>query len=481
MRARIGRRAMEEHPEDLQRIRLGGVRAYVSKDKLVEIFNRFLRSQVEKRYEVHERDDKDKDIASVMVGLRETDIVFDANFSTFHVEKEGSKDMLRFAIENQLIVGQIKLHLQKKAELGFSSAEIINKTYNIKFNFRLKKLVVGVKLTPGPEGFPLADIQVSLEQLELSKNLDYQILNPDLLTNVVSMTKGLWLSEVESALKKKLLPQLNSTISKVVNDGIRKFYLKEFKYEKENITLTVDLQTEGFEVNTDFLVVTLNGFVSNPKKPKKMYSILSQGSGYKIPDLSRIIGSDHAYVQVSDDVIHSGLAAYFLNELSWESAFKEAGCKSMVISHTASEPIKIEIKREDDCYGAELVMTVQSRFLIKVKHTILPDIGLGAHIRLKVTDIKIKEKPEKEDSLFVSFKLSNIEILEMLDYKMNQMSETLRKSKITATVQQKSATAVVNKEVEIKKIRIGGSSLFQFLDYEVFDDFVGLKGDLALR
>lgn len=104
---------------------------------------------------------------------------------------------------------------------------------------------------------------------------------------------------------------------------------------------------------------------------------------------------------------------------------------------------------------------------------------MGARIRVKVSNIKIIEKPNVTDAVYLTIKISNVEVVEMYDHKMNPMSETMRKSKVTSTVREKASSTVVEKEIEIKKVKFG-TSTFETLNFIVFDDFISLVGKLAL-
>ena len=122
------------------------------------------------------------------------------------------------------------------------------------------------------------------------------------------------MSELEKEIKASLLPKMGDHFSNVINEGIKSIH-KKFTYEgeKKNINLSLNLECEDFEVNNNVVILTLNSFVNNMNKRRKPYSILPQN--YTLPDISKMTGEDFAVMKVSDDVIHSGIGAYFLNDI----------------------------------------------------------------------------------------------------------------------------------------------------------------------
>ena len=184
-------------------------------------------------------------------------------------------------------------------------------------------------------------------------------------------------------------------------------------------------------------------------------------------------------MQVSDDVIHSAITAYFLNDINIETPMKEGGLKAVIVKHRPEDVPIIGILRDEDLYGCDLFITLETNFMITAKHSFLPDVGMGTKVRVKISNIKIIEKPGVEDAVFLTVKISGVEVLEMYDYKMNPMSETMRKSKVTSTIKEKAASTVIEKEIEIKKIKFGNST-FEALSFVVFDDFLTLVGTLNL-
>ena len=467
--------------DDGSKVKKRGLKAYMSRSKLEEIFNKFVRQKVEKKYEIHDSSEENKQVAGFKVGLRRTDISIDVKFEKYGVGCDSEKNEVTFTVLDQKVEGKLLLHIEKAAKFIIDfGKDIINKDYQISFVLNIRTMTIRSSVKPSNEGIPTVEIDIDLPELDLKENLEYNVENSDLLTDTLNLVKGLWMSELEKEIKASLLPKMGDHFSNVINEGIKSVYKKEFTYEgeKKNINLSLNLECEDFEVNNNFVILTLNGFVNNINKRRKPYSILSQN--YTLPDISKITGEDFAVMEVSDDVIHSAIGAYFLNDISIEREFTEAGCKQIVIMHMPNEPVKSYIGRTDDIYGSEIFIIIDSRFKISVKHKFFPVVTFGMHIKLRVDNIRIVEKEESPELLFVAVKISNIEIQEMFSHDMGPMSDTLKKSKIVSTVQEKAAHTTVDHEVEIHKVRIGDYSIFQGLTYAVYDDFIAVIGKLDM-
>lgn len=466
---------------DGSRLQKRGLKVYLSRSKLEEIFNTYVRQKVEKMYEIHDSSEDTKQVAGFKVGLKKTDISIDVKFEKYGVGCDSENNEVTFTVLDQKVEGTIILHVERAAKFIIDfGKDFINKDYEISFLLNIRTMTVRGSVKPTSEGMPNVSVEIDLPELDLQKDLQYKVENSDLLTDTLNLVKGLWMSELEKEIKASLLPKVGGHFSKVVNEGIRSIYKLEFNHEgeKKNVNLAVNLECEDFEVSNNFVIFTLSGFVNNMHKRRKLYSILHQG--YVLPDISRITGEDFAVVQVSDDVIHSAIGAYFLNDISIEREFTEAGCKQMVIQHLPSEPVKSFIGRTDDIYGSELFVIIESRFKISAKHKFFPAVTFGLHIRLRVDDIRVIEKPEQTEHIYVAVCISGIEIIEMFNHDMGPMSDTLKKSKIVSTIKEKASQAKVNHEVEIKKIRIGDCSIFQAVNYTVYDDFIAVIGKLEL-
>ena len=465
--------------EDSHKLRKNGVKAYLSRTKCEDVFERYIRKEIEKKYEVHQTSNDIKSIASVQVGLKKLDIIADIKFFSYQIDFDNKADELKFVLRNQQIEGSIVLHIEKQANFIVNLGDIHNKDYNINFLLLIKQLTIGVKIVPQASGIPQAIINVSLQDFDLVRDLNYHIENTDFLTDLVNLTKALWMGEVGIQITNTLLPQMNQQITKIANEKIAEFFKPTFAYEgeKKDVNVSVDLSVESFELNNNFAILVLNGFINNTVRPRKPYTILPQN--HNLPDISKITGEDCVAVQVSDDVIHSAITAYFLNDINIETPMKEGGLKAVIVKHRPEDVPVIGILRDEDLYGCDLFITLETNFMITAKHSFLPDVGMGAKVRVKVSNIKIIEKPGVEDAVFLTIKISNVEVLEMYDYKMNPMSETMRKSKVTSTIREKAASTVIDKEIEIKKVKFGNST-FEAMSFIVYDDFITLVGKLNL-
>ena len=456
-----------------------GIRAYLSKTKVIEIFEKHIRKLVEKTYAVSDTSNERKSIASFTVGLPKTDLNIDVRFDAYYIDFSESDNTVKLVLRDQQITGRIQLHVDKPAVFLVNfGGDFINKEYIINFLLVIRQLTFTLRVKPQKDGMPLVLVELSVQEMNLSKDLHYYVENSDVLTNVVTMVKGLWMSELEREIMKELVPKVNQEIAKVINEQVRGVYRTQIDIEGDE-NLRVNLECRQVAVRNEFVVVTLNGFFNNAKKPRKMYSILPQD--YALPDISKIIGEDYAVIQVSDDVLHSVVNAYFQNDHVWDQEFTEAGSKRIVIRHGAADHTKIEIHREEDIYGSELFLMLEAVFSVTVHHSILPDVKINAKIRLKASNLKLVEKQEDNESVFMVYRISHIEILEMYDHKMKPLSEVMKKSKMVSVVKEKAMMAVVDRDIKINKIKLGKNAVFEDMNYVVYDDFVTLVGRLSFK
>lgn len=336
------------------KMRKHGIRAYLSRAKCEEVFEKHVRKEIEKKYEVHQTSTEEKVVAGITVGLRKLDIVADIKFFSYQLDFDNKADEVKFVLRNQQVEGQVVLHVAKQS--------IHTKDYNMSFVLMIRQLTIGVKIITQESGVPKAVINVSLQDFDLARDLNYNIENTDLLTDMINLTKSLWMGEVNLQINSTLLPQMNEQITKIANEKIAEFFKPTIALEgeKKDINISIDLSVEDFQVNNNFTIIVHNGFVNNTVRPRKPYSILP--AGYTLPDISKITAEECAAVQISDDVIHSAITAYFLNDINIETPMKEGGLKAVIVKHRPEDVPIIGILRDEDIFGCDLFITLETNF-----------------------------------------------------------------------------------------------------------------------
>lgn len=205
-----------------------GTRAYIPKKKLQDIVERGVRPLVEKEYSFHIEKNDVQSVGGFQVGLRELTIELHlslAKYALNFLQSENDSGRLVFLLEDQMVKGQVKVHVDKQLDLLVTQTELINKDYIIDFALLITKLIVEVDLKATKDGVPQIGLKLSLENLDLANNLKFDVENKDILTSLIDLLKGVWLPIVEGVLMESLLPKANEEITKTINDTL----IKEFK------------------------------------------------------------------------------------------------------------------------------------------------------------------------------------------------------------------------------------------------------------
>lgn len=447
-----------------------GVRIYISLRKIKEIFDNKLRQELEKSYQIQDTSDKFTSILKYEIGVTEMDIKCNVKFSCCSITMAEKTNTIDVKLRNQIVNGKLTLEAKKAGKL--------EKKYGIFFTLQIVQMTVMFKVIPQPSGIPYLDINITLQEFDLKKNLTYTVENSDMLSDMVSRYKSLWMGFLEYELKKRLLPEIKEQINKIVNKTTKSVYVLEHIFEGEE-NLKMSLACENFEVRERFAIMTVNGFFNNIKKPRqKSYTIMPED--YSLPDIWKAVGDDYTVIQASDDVLHSIVVSYFQNDLHFENEFTEAGSKSMIIEHNPVNIPIIHIKREKNLFGSEIYLELETLFTISIVHKILPKVKMGLRIHLRVHNFEVLDRPDDLEKTHVQFIISHIDIKEFFDAKMKPMSEKMKNSKILQSIREKSSKTQNTQEISIKKLRVGDTSVLNILDYKVYSDFITLLGQFVV-
>lgn len=417
-------------PKEIQR---KGIRIYLSERTIREIFEKFVKKQIEKSYQTGSTSGEEKSIATMTFGLRETAIKVNLKLDHYDIELNHNRNCLVMKFFNQSLQGDITLHVEKAAKLfdWINFGDIINKDYYINFELILSQVVVHIWVIPEAYDIAHFQIHITLENLNLEEQLHYYVLNSDFLTDSLDTFKSLWLSLIEDEIRNNVMKQVSKEITVIVNSIIKEVFkpqykipIKEIGGEKvqSDVNIQVDLNIEEFQIKNNFAVTTINGFCINPDKRKQPYFIAPQG--YSLPDMSRVSGEDKIVLQISDEVLHSAIMAFLSNDFEHSIPFEDGGCKSITIGHLPEWPSEVAVDREEsETGGFNLRIIVSTRITAQLSHKFLPSlkVGLAVKVKLLLNSHKIDIK--------------QVIIEELFDHKMQVLSINMRKQPFVGKIQ----------------------------------------------
>lgn len=462
-----------------------GTRVYLPKVTIIDSVERIVRPLVEKSYSHHLETNEVQTVAGFQVGLRELTVGIDLSLEQYElsfVDLEDKKGKIVFVIENQVIKGQAVMHIDRDIELIVKLGSLVNKDYIIDFDFKLNKLILEVEIDIGEDNVPQIKLEVKLEDLNLAENLNFEIKNSDLISDLVSYLKGFWMPIVETILMKELFPKLNTEVADKINGEIRSKYERKVKVD-DKLHLEIDITVHEFSIHAEHIVVTIDGHFNNYDNRRNMDEVAY--ATYDMPglDLSLLQKGELAF-QMSDDNIYTLVYAILQNKMNFEMDIDKSVCNSITVQREPNYSAVIAILRDtDENDGKPTGLHISAELFLKITINLVavPNFDLKVKVKSELVDIGILGDKGTDDAFFLNLSVINTIVLDLYDDKMNTLVGLHHNNTIYNKIRDKMASSKITQEIAVNKIKVGDNCGFHATKIMPFDGFMAMVGVLKFE
>ncbi len=457
-----------------------GTRLYFPKKKVQAVFDNAVKPMVEKDFDIHLEKNEDKEAAGFKLGLRELKLKVSLNFAEYalnFVENRDDKGHLLFMVTNQLIKGQVRFHIEKKVHMFVDLGSLIDKEYVVDFAIKIPKIVIESKLLVGPEGIPQVALKFTLEDLDLSSNLMFDVENKDILSEVVELTQMLWLPIVEAALMDNMAPKLNDDVTKAVNEAIQKEFKKEIVL-KSPLNLTMDVTCHEIDIANDFVIVTIDGHFNNKENPRDMDQVAAPT--HDMPRVADKLSSDEIAVQISDDNLYTFIYACLQNKLDIDIDVDKSICNKITVFREPNYSAVVALTRQKDDKDEKKTIGIQINTEVFTKMTVdltaIPNFDVRLKTKASVMNIEIVHDKRTDKQFFLNLSIGNIEVLSLFNENMDTMVNLKTNQPIFNKIRDKMAENKIKKEVAVDMVKITDHMRFEATRFIVAENFLVCTG-----
>lgn len=459
-----------------------GTRAYFPRKKVQIVFEKAVRPMIEKEHNVHIEKNEDKETAGFLFGLRELKLKVNLNFNDYalnFVESRETGGRLLFMITNQVIKGQVRFHIQKKVHIIVDLGSIIDKEYTIDFAIKIPKIVVEARLFAGKEGIPQVDLKFSLEGLDLSSNLMFDVENKDLLSEVIELTQLLWLPIVETALTDTMAPKLNEEVTKGVNEAIQKEFKKEIVL-KSPVNLTMDVTCHEITIENDFVIVTIDGHFNNSENPRDMDTVAAPT--HDMPHITEQLEPDEIAVQISDDNLYTFIYAALQNKIDVDIDVDKLICNKITVFREPNYSTVVALLREYDDSDPEKKkikgLQVSTELFVKVTVDLeaVPNFDVRLKAKALVDEIRIVKEKRTDTQFFLSIAISNIDVLSIFNEKMEPIVNLHTNQVCFNALRVKMAKNKITKEIIVEMVKVSDHMTFEAARFITAPNYLVMTG-----
>lgn len=459
-----------------------GTRAYIPKAKVQEAFEKAVRPIIEKQYSHHLETNEVKSVAGFQVGLQELTIEIDLNLDKYalnFVDLKDDKGKIVFLIENQLIKGQVKIHVDRDLELIVKLGTLINKDYIIDFAFKLNKLVLETQIEISEDKVPEIKLEVKVENLDMNQDLIFEIENSDLITDLISYLKDWWMPTAEAILMNQFFPKLQTEITTKVNEEVRANYQQVVKVDAK-LSLEIDITIHEFLIHDDYIIVTIDGHFNNYENRRNMDEVAYPTYDMPKLDLS-LLSKDELAFQMSDDNIYTLIYAILQNRIDFEIDVDKSLCNSITIFREPNYSAVFAIMRDvDKKDGKPVGLHISAEMFLKLTVNLvgMPDFDVKLKVKTHLVDIGIIGDRGTEDAFYLKLAVADSQVLDLYDDKMNTIVALHHNNVIYNKIRDKMAKNKAIKEIAVNKIKMGDHCSFHATRIMPFDGFMALCGVL---
>ena len=414
---------------------------------------------IAKQYTHHIESNEVKSVAGFAIGLRELDVLLDLKLDTYalnFINCQEDAGKVIFLLENQMVKGKVKLHIDRDIEMIVKIGTLVNKDYIIDFSFLIHKLIVEVKFKANKDGTPDIELKVSLEDLQLTNDLKFDIENGDLITDVISYLKDLWLPQVESIVLKDLFPKINSEVGGIINQQIAENFKKKINFD-DKLKLQIDVTCHDLSVHNDYLIATIDGHINNYENPRNMDEVAFPT--YDMPQIdTSMLQPQEIALQLSYDNIYTMIYAALQNKIDFQIDVDKAICNSITIFREPNYSAVITLLRAtEDEGGKDIGLHIGTEMFLKVKVNLngLPDFDIKVKVKADIIDVKMLGDKGTADASFLNIKVTNTEVLTLFDDNMNSVVELHKNGAVYNKIRNFMADNNITKEIAINKIAMG--------------------------
>lgn len=470
----------KEVPEHLRKfIASKGFCIWIPKQTIYHTIDRLVRPQVAKVYESRFESGDTSEIVSFTVGVRRADFRFDFRLQNYCVEYNSPENQFWIVILDEEVRGNMIFHVEKEARFfKMSFGDYHNKDYNIDFSLRIRKIIVKVTAFGCEAGHPEVVVEVSIENFDLERDLDYTVHNHDLLTKVVDIAKVIWMRILEKEIRDKLIRKINNELNNIVREEVQKKY-KSFHNIEQGINLRVNLKYEQLKPEPNHVRLFINGHVENlhtRKHDKDWLLRLDHSCCGNLPYVEVSSDHDKLYFQVSNCAIYSAAKAYFLNDLSWYVPIEESmmikGIKIEHFSHQHMD-LKFHHPSDDGSPIRNLGIELSARLTFTVEQKYFPSVVVEANVKAFIWEIEFLGVRD-DNKVHIKFAIRDVSVDELFNSKGEPLTSPGTKG-IADLIKKKAKDFNTEKEISVDKIDIEGRLRIVPLDMLVFKQFVLLK------
>ena len=464
-----------------------GTRAYIPKKKLQDIVERGVRPLVEKEYSFHIEKNDVQSVGGFQVGLRELTIELHlslAKYALNFLQSENDSGKLVFLLEDQMVKGQVKVHVDKQLDLLVTQTELINKDYIIDFALLITKLIVEVDLKATKDGVPQIGLKLSLENLDLANNLKFDVENKDILTSLIDLLKGVWLPIVEGVLMESLLPKANEEITKTINDTLIKEFKREIPIEGP-LCIQIDLTIHEILIGENFIILTIDGHFNNFKNPRDMDQVAHPT--FDMPKIIDELRDDEIAVQISYDNVYTLIYAILQNRVDIQIDVDKSICNSVTVYREPNYSAVIALlpQKEDNTKGEKTTtvgIKVDAEIFSKITVDLkpLPDFSVKVKARTEVCDVKILDGKRTADEFFMTISIANTEVLGLYGEDMNPSVDLKKNNVVYNKLRDKMSKDKITQEIKVKAVKLGERGKFMATRLVVEENYIVLVGMLTI-
>lgn len=442
----------------------GGIAVYLSRQILMQAFTHSVLPLLAVPYEHKTVSEENSTVASMKIGIRKTITRVDMKLNRYDIvflpatrDKYGQ---IKLSIMDEKVQGTIVVHVEKDNPLFSGMSDLINKDYTIDYTLTLRKMTSFVEIRSDPSGIPQIELALDVEDLDLVKDLQYKIANPDMITSVIDFIKSFWLQKVNKEIRKSIIPKVNMQITKIVNTKIKEAYKTELDLPGD-LHLRANLRLEAFSINKEFIRLVLNGHLANNLYLNKLPQGCKPPPPHKcteLEDLSNDLQDDRVYMQISECVLQSAVLAYFQNSLNWHIDLSgRMMMKGLEVDHQPHYEMTMNFLKTPAGTPELRHLTLQpvADFGVTVQQRLIPDVSMGAKASVKVSDIELLGLKE-DNKVHYKFRVHDIQVLQVYNSAMEPLGFlNVDIMGLAERVKDSLSNYSMEKEIAVDKVKIG--------------------------